>query len=1102
MAEETVSLSNVNKFGGFQKPSLIDFVLDYADELKLTAEQKIKIEIIRTKIFNETYTDADGKVEDILTSEQKNALNNTLALELPQTRYFSPGYKVIFKELNKKPKTQPTFPALYSDPRGDLKELVPANSFSYEIFEDIKSFGTVRRNININAGSFGTLGAGFAGIGGAAVTASEPTQLILNAVSRTCLIGFEGHDVVDAPTKDMIKGGNISCPTNVFYPIYSGSKFIAKKDDKFPVKTALEYNKKSPENGIKGMIPSDYLPLDSVLNEKGLFSPVARAAYKGGIDTGSNLINGSGEFVSYVAIDKPIFRDVIVSAYSTLVQGILFGDSFSDRFSSGYFFSVYVIRYSMINSGTNESPNFRWKMTESFGIDVENKIETPISAYKKYSDMINKSEHAKHYVYNTNEEGDELKVDFIKSTPLKKAYSTGHALSMMDPSDSLYDPNFNGVVSNIKKGSVFAQSNLQLKDFSVLLGGSPISLTGMSQKRTYTSPIFDVNYNENFRLGVEYSVLRNPSNGSLAAVQYPNKITLLVKTKPSTHGIGAYHDPCIDAIITVSVDGGTATQRVFGDSGWTTKALAPVQGFLKAFLVGEFPYKTGGASCLFPRQESKGDIEFKPGTAGNIKVSSTVTVTSVVVSLPEVINIESPPVLSFSQGLEEAVLEIQLPSQNERGEKEMQIQIPPFDYSKFDIKNASGATVKAFYYAKKAKFLESLEKITPVDSDVLFSQISEIKEDEYPILASSATVASLNEFGNSFIAFSTENTIHFGFRSCYSHPYSLVRDVILRFPENKTESTQRAVATGPFLIADPDTDSAYLFYLYKGRIVLKIIPYEMFIPLKETDYGVNGYTPQTEANLIAKMYRLGARVCYDGYIKDKKDKIQEDLESGYLSVNNNDKDSGLGTDETNLSHFSACLGNQGHYLAIEDGMHLILRKSFDKCKTWSDIFSPGARLIKAANDSDLADQDGTYPMIFCDKSTGIVFLFMCIETSLVMMRIPEEILLNDQRRASEIIKNIEVELIFGVLSEDMEKRGIIASNAVKEREKMDKGKSETGGTVSEPEEIPPQRVAVAKTEFGSLRLFYVDDELLMRSLISSDAGRTWLTEKQFINKYS
>lgn len=1059
---------------------------------------------------------------------------------------FDKGYSPLLRTILNRPKVQPIVPLEFSDPRGYLGGLVPANTFSYEIFEEVTESVFISPN-NVLIGSLTGLASPLSLLSVGQFTGEVATS----SITKNCVVAFEGHDVVDFPTKDL-PGPGLTCPTNVFAPIYAGGRFInmlkTKKlgaitqTDDLATKSALEYNKKSSGNGIKGMIPSDDLPLDSIFNTNGIFTQNLRADDPYLIDASSNQIDGSGEFVTYTAVDKPIFRDVITSNSAASAQGVFVGNSFIASFVGPYYalnsvafgtppppsHTLYVIRYAMVNVGTPKTTKYRWRMSESFGIDPKNKpIDPPGALYNKSTqNAINAAEVAKHYAYDVNEPGDEIANDFARSTPLKQAYNPTHALAMMDQNSPFYRPNFKASVVPLKSGSEVNFSNLSIKgiypnyrNVATDQYKAYMNLDGITQWRTFESAIHQGPFGRNLRVGLEYAIHRNHASQSLTASQHRGQITLLASTRPSTQGIGAYYDPCIDAIITVGTDGGSPTQRVFDDGGWTNVAFVPPKtGDTKAFMLGETPLRTSGFNCCFPKQEKKDGVSADGGSKGKIKTSSKFIVTSLIVKLPDTVDPAKPPILQLLGGTGGPFFEAALPSRGERGAPTITIQIPPFNVAEFNIIDAGGATLEGVLAADKTPFLPKLKEVK-FDDDVdklSKTQITEIDSLDFPLTAGSATVCALNEFGNAFFAFAANQGISLAFRHSYSRPFFVARDAVLRLPNDlkvvtssgpgKDTKTQRPDATDPFLMADPGTDMAHLLYLYKSRIVCKNIPYEIFTNLKSTDFDVGFYKPDAEASIISKLHKLGGVICYDGYVKERKKDIQSDINTGFITLNENEvSPDELKTDTPSISNFTACIGYAGNYLFAQDSGRIIARKSVDKNKTWTDIFPQKTRFLPIDPDASTStaakndDPDGTFPTCFFDSSTQTVFLFMFVESSLVFIRIPENMFLLPPQKAKDNLTKLSVEVVFGEISLEMKKRGIVNTPSVEERKKDKKDQTPPN---EDKETITPQRVALVRTEFGNLRLFYADDKLFLHSLISTDGGRTWLSEEQFVKKFS
>lgn len=1009
---------------------------------------------------------------------------------------FDPGYALLVQTFEVRPQVQPAAPRALSDPRGIVPGM-PAKTFSYEVFEQINEFLQIKpfqANLSDFTGGTGGIEVSFNQLLGEVPTTS---------ISKNCVIAFEGHDVVDLPTVDLPPGKGIVCPTNVFFPIYAGSKFISKKDDDFALKSQLEYNQRSKGNGVRGMVANDDLPMDSIQNDKGLFNQNARQGFDSyRIDATSNVIDGSGEFVSYVAIDKPLFRDVITSRTNAIAQGIFIGTTFVATFVGPIgTASVYVIRYAMMDMGTPGSPRFRWKMTESFGIDPKNKVDPPGSLFNaSNANAINAAVLGKHYTYNVNDPGDEVAKDFATETPLKTGYNPSHALAMMDPASPFYRPGFRTQVQALKDGSDFFQSRLSVKSIwpSYTNINAPIkssdglyptdsyqpymNLDGLTSWRTYESPIAAGEFN-NLRLGFEYAMRRTNPSGAISAVQTRNAAILLSKTQEALSGIGAFYDPSLQAIVAIGAESGTATERRVTDFGWGKKTDF---GDTKAFLAGEAsPLKTGGGTCL---HTLKSDEIKDVAVNKSISVPGGYSAFELTLSPPSSIDDTKPPLIAILGSAGGRAFEAGLAF---KPSSDIPVPIPPLAMSKVDDSKASGMSIKSVKCGKNASFLPSLENVKPdkADKDIV-AQLNLIKDQDAPIPCNSVTATGIGSV--TLFAYSSTNSIDIGYRATAAQGFLVVRDVVRRM--GPSGSKTRPPASMPFLLPGVTPKTAILLYSYKTRILSKPIPCSVFQPL--TGFENGRLDADAEAAISASLQAAGAVVAYDGHMKSRLDDIKEDVDAGFLLLDTTDSPlDGDAQDPPNVSSFSGCHGNGYSAMFLHDSGRVKGRLSGDSGKTWRDLFLPDTRIVPLKNKTSKPseDPDGLYPFCYVDRPTGKGMFFIFADSALLSFSFHESLLSADRAYIKDKLDAIDIRVVYGELSENLESRGIALSDAVKDRQAKRKAANDT----KTKETMTPQRIAVSRNAFGLHRLFYYDDKQFIKSLVSLDHGSSWLTEDQF-----
>jgi hypothetical protein len=190
-----------------------------------------------------------------------------------------------------------------------------------------------------------------------------------------------------------------------------------------------------------------------------------------------------------------------------------------------------------------------------------------------------------------------------------------------------------------------------------------------------------------------------------------------------------------------------------------------------------------------------------------------------------------------------------------------------------------------------------------------------------------------------------------------------------------------------------------------------------------------------------------------------------------------------------IVQYSACRTKAGYiFCFVQDGQRIYARKSCDNGTTWAYVLSPQTSLFpQVPGSGTIADPDA--PMCFYDKGAGSVILFSMMDSAILMMKIPEAVFLLSQSAAAEAIAKIVPQIVYGKQSANLLSRGIACQSTVISRQK-------NNSTLSES--VSPHRVAIARTDIGCIRMFFMSQAGFMSSLISSDGGTLWLSEGQYI----
>ena len=112
-----------------------------------------------------------------------------------------------------------------------------------------------------------------------------------------------------------------------------------------------------------------------------------------------------------------------------------------------------------------------------------------------------------------------------------------------------------------------------------------------------------------------------------------------------------------------------------------------------------------------------------------------------------------------------------------------------------------------------------------------------------------------------------------------------------------------------------------------------------------------------------------------------------------------------------------------------------------------------------------------------------------MDNALLMMQMPESLLLMSQPDAKAAFAKIVPQIVYGKQSANLQSRGIACQSTVISRQQNNSSLNES---------VFSQRVAVARTSSGCLRVFFTGQNGFLTSLISSDGGALWQSEAQYI----
>ena len=1020
---------------------------------------------------------------------------------------FDPGYKIYFQTPYRGAPV-----SAFLDPRGIIPGL-PASQLSYEISEQVSETAI-----------YDAFSASVFGISAITPTVGQVTDLSTSVFS---LIGFEGRDVVDLPTTGLIKGDVITVPDKVFLPIFAGTSKFLGPNDNLSAKAAQEYVKKSPANLVLNIVPSPVQPVDAMGPTFGLIAN----NFPNLVDVTSNQIrvSGSPNYVTYVTVTKPLFRDVIFLDTAAIAQGPLIGSQLNITFAAPYGTPVVaVLRYAYVVAGTKtqsggKTTADRWILSESFGIVPSTLKSTPPNLGLTGQALSNDQAEAlaQHYAYNVipndSPASDVHLASNFNSLPgiSGTGYSIALAAAMGNPQSTFHDINTQFQVLPEAKNQFFNQSLLQVKS---VFGLSPTEAADaasntLTTERTYQSPVVATSLDSSFRLGLEYGLHKFANTEVWASAN----ALIAVQTTPSASGMQAFYDPCENQIVVVTIDGGAVTERIFDDKKWVGTKLPIIASQLNAFLIGELLQRSNGWAAIVPVQSNLG-LQVSAGTSGTVAIPSTFVPSSL---LMVAATVPVPTATATTQASTTAavlqlfsdtnagsggtvpIFEVEVPTvtSGTAGDKSRLFSIPPVPFQSWNINNPSNSSVAAIYGVPKSPYLAAMGTIAPASDATLDKlsayQLSQLTAASFPVQAASVGAANLAQVGNTFIAYETGGRIDLAYRTSSGNPYYAIRDVCFRVPENLQLASLSSPSSGhqqtwpavsnPFLVANNLADTISIFYSYKNRVLMKVIPKEAVIfqvPLPSS----NAFDVITEARISGSLQQIIPYIAYDGGIADKTTGIKGDLAFGTLAVAPPDP-SGTGTSSTpQIAQYSACRTLAGHhFLFVQDGQRIYARRSCDNGATWVDILPSQISLFPQVPGGTPTDPDA--PSCFYNRSTNDILLFSVMDNALLMMRIPESALLLSQPDATAAVAKIVPQIVYGKQSANLLSRGIAYQSTVISRQQNDSTLNES---------VSSQWVAIARTSSGCLRVFFTGSSGFLASLISSDGGALWQSEAQYI----
>lgn len=1000
--------------------------------------------------------------------------------------------------------SNPSLP-YFNDPRGLFREgMVPSKRVSYRIYHEaeqpfVSGGEDVARSI-----------PGFLGGASLILVAFALPEVVKSVTkTRTAVTVVEGRDIIDLPTDGLkSEDGGLVLPTNVFRAYHAGAEKLTSIDGDISKMSTLAYYSNTSDNLFRKILPSG-----GVANDAAKMAPGQGKRF---MDALSNRISvdGSPSFVSYTSADRVLFRDVIVVRVGMTGFGIV-------NASTGFILtevaagesSFHLLRFVPYSTVDEKETKTTWRLSESYGIVPAGGVEdTPADLRDALGPeergLAASSALARHYVYNLVTDSELVTVsqgdvsDDFDMTPLGMGMSPLLAKAKQDPASRYYDSGFRSTVFGFAPG--FASIGGLLTVHSI---GASDNNTAFTPAYSYTSPKLEASLSRNGRMGVEYVTSQITAVAGTAV----RDTILLASTRESILGITSVYDCCAyvcNVIDSFSLSqGSTLVERFFNDDTWTRMDGTIPESSMGQFLLGEYPARSAG-QLLFPGGQSAIDGVEIDGDA--ISVPDTDQVTFVVLSSGG--NEEPAFTLhSDSEGQSDPVFEVALPGRILKDGQRVLMGIPPISF--LSSRQGGGIKLSGVLGIKQGATLAEAMPANGDDKDPSGTQISLIEKQTFPLKSTSPSAAGDCAKGWSYVAFENEDRIDLGFKKFYAGNWTVVRDVTLRIPDDfdnadfKPSKDALPPSTLPYLVDDPQSETLFLFYVYKNTLLCKRLPADIIIR-KNIAKNTASLTIDSEKSLISQLHGITASVVFEGdagsesslVIDAKKGSIKKiDQKEAAVRATRSPVQTAGDTDKAKFSNriiqYSCCMDFSGFLFAfIQTEDALVVRSSSDMGSSWVDVVSEGFNPIPSTQGQDSRSQSDASgsnlvpeaPYCMYDWGTKNILLFFFVGQVLCYISIPSSLLRRPVDAATKALGGIRIKMLYGNLSKDLFDRGIMPA----------KGVSNQG----ESPRLNPHRITGYITATGFYRIFFKDEKERMLSLVSFNTGDSWSTEQQVVER--
>ena len=979
------------------------------------------------------------------------------------TSYTDSNYQTLYRTF----RWTPPPPAIESvpassDPRGYFKSgSVPSKVFSYRVL--LRSLTTAVAEVSPLESFLKSP------LGGGALSSIAQFSVGLDFINCRFKTSFgvvlvEGKDVIDLPTDGLKQEGNVlTLPDNVLRLIHAGTnKLIPDKDTRgVSYWTTLAVHGPLEGNLAKSVKLKNPTPdlISAYTKTNSFFGQSSNLLQS---DTTSNqiIVDGKPKFVSYVAVSKPIFRDVIALHGTAIAFGFTRPTTgFSvTSVGPGTLYLDNVQRFTYVNKEKDPKKPARmgWRMSESFGYTSQKQVKTipqnQLSLLTEdqrrlyiYADSI------KWYAYDVNSE-DEV------------PYNVALAQVMTDASTKFYKSGFKAVILQQDPTAIgYGQGTAEWNSVK-----SATSQSDVYAEYYYSSPLFDIQLSNKSRVGQEYFLPQE------AIVE---EFTILTKTAATALGMSVLYDPATSLSMLVESSTMGALERMFDDVAWEMGGPLPTADKAKLQL-GEYPFRSMGQSILIPQPKLlKKDDKDSYATDYTLRLKAPDNNTFRVYTAKG----DTTPLFEISAGI--------WANKDPNKDDEVIIGIPPTQGIPFTKEGGGILQITNRWGAKVGDIILPAQTGNKTDlSDQSEFQASNILDLKFPIKAGNMSNVLDPVTGLQFLAYEYENRIDLAVRTTYKDPFSIIRDVVLRINASGDLNPENLpTCNNPNLLMDISSKCLLLFYVYKSMLLVKRIPFEIFISEKTYNY-YNMYSASSEKKLIKSLHSIYPTVVMAVTFT----KASWDLSLGKIKVQKESlKPFGDLTGNSEIDQYCIFKDKAGYFYAfIQSNDKITAKTSADLGAAWATVISQNFSFYPA-NPNQQGAMDMTAlscPFALYDEATDIVHVFyvtgqtlLCLSLSVTSLRNT-----NPTDGEKETKPYIYPRVIFGPLTKDMVDRKISRALHVKEGQKIQ-------GNMSN------QKITGFINKEGYYRIFLKDTDGNTRSILSNDQGTAWYEDNYFAN---